>query len=255
MKAWIIVPFVLLAGLAIGGWGAKTDLAAAKKEVESLREELAKHGRRTGGLNNVTRMLGVDTKAARGGAKRPRATDTPSNTNTASTASAATTSSNTASIAEPTVTQPNTEEDRPRRRRHRERDLEKQLEEAYALWETRSSMARATFLDNLRLSDADSAQFDVLMEAMNVRLADSLGRLADDLREGGEMGPEKGIRIANEVTGAFVQTYNEMDRTMPETWRENAGKEFKLFDFVDPYVASPLIGVEDKLGNGFMGGM
>jgi hypothetical protein len=48
----------------------------------------------------------------------------------------------------------------------------------------------------------------------------------------------------------MVMTYDEMDRKLPATWRTDAGASFDLVTYVDPKVAQPLVGVQDKMPRG-----
>jgi hypothetical protein len=111
----------------------------------------------------------------------------------------------------------------------------------------RSDIAREGFLDKISASKDQEVRFDVLMNAMNVRIEHAIGQWAE-VFEQEEMPPhEAAIRMMNDVTGSLVITYDELDRSMPRGWRRDAGDSFELIDFIDPYVASPLVGLEDKL--------
>jgi hypothetical protein len=81
---------------------------------------------------------------------------------------------------------------------------------------------------------------------MNRRLAHAIEAWAAGI-ETREANAEDGIRLMNQVTGALVLTYDEMDRKLPATWRQTGGKGLQLMDFIDPSVARPLIQVEGKL--------
>ena len=58
---------------------------------------------------------------------------------------------------------------------------------------------------------------------------------------------EAGLRMMNEITDALVLTYDELNRSMPPSWSDDAGNEFQLVDYIDPLVAMPLSGLEDTL--------
>ncbi len=50
----------------------------------------------------------------------------------------------------------------------------------------------------------------------------------------------------------MAATYDELDSAMPPNWRQDAGEEFSVTDFIDPSVALPLVDIEDELdGNMF----
>jgi hypothetical protein len=123
---------------------------------------------------------------------------------------------------------------------------EERMEEAIELWTIRSELARNTFLTNTGVNEEEVVRFDVLVEAMNLRIETSIAEWADLLRSEQVMPPEAAARMMNDISGAIVLTYDEMDRAMPPAWREDAGPKFQLFDFIDPRVATPLMGMEDQ---------
>ncbi len=86
----------------------------------------------------------------------------------------------------------------------------------------------------------------MLVEAMNLRLEHAIEIWAGILREESMSGREAGLRMMNEITDALVLTYDEMNRSMPNGWGDAAGVDFQLIDHIDPYVASPLAGLEGK---------
>lgn len=61
------------------------------------------------------------------------------------------------------------------------------------------------------------------------------------------MTEEKGVKLMRDLTTSVAGTYDELDASMPEGWRGDAGKDFSLTAFVDPTVALPLVDVEEKL--------
>ena len=84
---------------------------------------------------------------------------------------------------------------------------------------------------------------------MNLRLGDRIEQWTDYLKVKGELNPEDGIRMMNDLSSVMVLTYDELDGSMPPNWRDEAGEDFQLFNFIDPEVAMPLAEVEDIIGN------
>ena len=82
---------------------------------------------------------------------------------------------------------------------------------------------------------------------MNLRIRNDIQLLADRLRMDDSLTSEDGLRLVNGLTSHVLQAYDDMDRTMPASWRAASGGEFNLGDLVDPSVAEPLIGLEDRM--------
>jgi hypothetical protein len=132
------------------------------------------------------------------------------------------------------------------RRRGGDREtLRKQLEAAANAWKVRSDIARAGVLSNTAASEDQSAQFDVAMAAMNVRLSNSVRTWVDYVKEQQSVTPETGIRMMNDLSSSVVLAYDDLDRTLQADWREKAGQKFQVLDFVNPEVVMPLTEVED----------
>ena len=127
------------------------------------------------------------------------------------------------------------------------RTFEDNIDKAVELWRVRSDLARGAFLNQVEASEEETLRFDVVMEAMNVRLESTIQRWAEILGEETVPHQEAGIRMMNEITEALTITYDELDRNLAEGWKTNVNETFELTDFIDPSVALPLADVEDKL--------
>lgn len=104
-----------------------------------------------------------------------------------------------------------------------------------AEWSNRVVAARTNFIAQAKLSQDQSVRFDVLVTSMNLRLQDILEPVMQQYQQGGRLTSEDRIRIAHDVSGALVSTYDEMDRAMPEDWRSVASSnEISITQFVDP---------------------
>ena len=249
MKAAMWIPVALLAGLVVGAWGPRVRLKHADSEVKRL-EQLLKDGGasgRTVRLDGITRMLRIpDADGSSGNAPETG----PGGKTAENLPQEDGGSTSTSEVALATQDPPSgddeiSEDDDPPRGR---RDMTERIDEAIELWQLRSDIARSTFISNAELSPHDAAQFDVLVEAMNMRLGERIGTWAEQLKaEEFEMTEENGVRMMSDLSKVMVLTYDEMDRTMPEDWRRGAGNEFNLTDMIDPSVARPLIDVEGKL--------
>jgi len=231
---WIIP--ALLLGLVLGGWGPRSDLRRARKEIAELKAQAAERSHLAGQFGKAKALLGIsDAEIKRRGIRRAdeRRTAETGDVPTNAPVAGATTNGPSSSRADTNGTP------RP--------NLEKQLEQATELWNTRAALARNSFVTNTGLNEEQTTRFDVLIAGMNLRIEDTIARWAETLQAKDTPTPEDGIRLVNEISDAMVLTYNELDRNMPEDWRGSAGKQFDLTQLIDPAVAMPLVDVEDKL--------
>jgi hypothetical protein len=248
------IPIALLVGLVVGAWGPRSDLRVAKAEVAELKKQLA--GRRPSYSDGVTRMLRIP-EAADIQTEEVTTTTTRQPDDEPEVPAEHADEPETATTDErpdpetrevPDVDEDPVTSDEPLDSEADSR-MEKQIEQAVAAWRLRSEIVRDTFVANAELTDEEAAQFDTLMAAMNMRLGDGIATWAAELKEGETPLPESSIKAMHELSGVLVLTYAEMDRKMPEDWRD-AGERFDLVDFIDPSVAEPLIEVEDVLSSG-----
>lgn len=107
-----------------------------------------------------------------------------------------------------------------------------------AEWTNRAVAARTNFIAQARLSEDQTTRFDVLMTALNMRLANTLDPIIAQFQAGGErphISPEDRARIALDVSSAIVNTYDEMNRAMPSDWSNVASSNsVSIGQFVDP---------------------
>jgi hypothetical protein len=132
-------------------------------------------------------------------------------------------------------------------------DFRERIKAAAELWKVRRDLARNGFMSQVKPTPAEAAQVDVIMQAMNVRLQEGVVRWVDYIKEAEALSPEDGIRMMNELSGIVVTTYDDLDRALPEDWRDKAGEKFQVFDFIDPEVALPLAdvaGIMERPGGG-----
>jgi hypothetical protein len=216
----------------LGGLGPRADLRAARTRIESLENDLKAAGRKKNRAAGVTEMLKIPVREPE---RRAAPAEKPQPPAAAATADEA---------AAPQPRPHPRFADQEQRKRFRE-----ELDTAASAWRLRSDLARNSFVSNVTEKPEEAADFDVLMAAMNMRLSNSISRWAETVTKSEDMDPETGIRMMNELSGVVVLTYDEMDRKMPQGWRDRAGKEFQLFDLIDPTVAMPLAGLEEASGD------
>ena len=79
-------------------------------------------------------------------------------------------------------------------------------------------------------------------------MSSSISNWVDRVEGQETISTEDGIRLFNSILDSVVLTYDEMDRKLPENWREGVGDDFQLMEMIDPRVAKPLLKLEDKMG-------
>lgn len=241
MKNAVIIVVALLAGLLMGSWNVKVDLRRAEKEVAVLRKELNRRPVSGGGqLSGIKTMLKIPERAE-GGTKdeagRHRKSEPEAVPGAVDSVQAETAGTGDVAVVTGRAAHPH----------GRHGGFRKQMETGMAAWKARSDLARAGFVANVVETEAQAVQFDVVMMAMNLRLSNSVRTWVESIRQTGEVNSEAGIRIMNELSSALVQSYNDLDRTMPADWRDRAGSEFEVINFINPDVIMPLADVEDVI--------
>ena len=229
---WVVI--ALVAGFALGGWGLRIDLRKTKEELKTLQAKDGKNARRSTELEGIRTMLRLPENKSTNPNPGNKHAKHKSGSNTGLT--------NTVQRPGPRPTALASETNKPPRER---KSMSEEIRQASELWKTRVALARNSFVSNIQLNKDQEIRFDVLAEAMNLRLGDRIEQWSDYLKTKGEMNPEDGMRMMNDLSGIMVLTYDELDSSMPPDWREKAGENFQLFNFIDPEVAKPLADVED----------
>ena len=249
MKSWMLLPFALILGWIMGSWLPKAELRAARRELASARVAVKTQAPRGGQLTGVTQILGIEDAA------REQAKSVSTNlTEEPAPAAVAGEGPQAAANADKEKPDEASKEETPRRR-NRGQSMAENIQKAMDVWDARVGIARSTFVSNAGLSQRETEHFDVVVDAMNIRLAHHIEEFAQHVNSGRQVGEPEAIKLVSNLTAAMAGTYDEMDAGLPKQWREDSGKGFSLTDFVDPAVALPLTELEDQLdGNFFMGG-
>lgn len=239
MKSAFFLPFVLLLGLVIGGWAPKEELRSARKELDVLNAKLSDRDK-SQRFDAFTRIVQIPDRAKqpKPQAARPSPAHAYETNAAARPAAAAEAPTNTVSKkADPKKEAPPKPE-----------DLRARIDEAKELWKTRVDIARAQWIDRLKLTPDGTAQFDNAINTMNENLYAAMQNLADAVGSADTLTPEAGLRSFNEMTSVLVQTYDTLDAVIPDAQQAEAAK-MELTDFIDPAIAEPLVAVQDKLEN------
>ena len=128
-----------------------------------------------------------------------------------------------------------------------EDELSEGLSKASDLWMARVEIAKVQWKRKLGFNSRESEQrFDMACATMNQSMKDTFTALAQEIERTGEMSHELGIRVIGDVTRAMAETYDLLAETDTGVSRAEISK-MPIFEFIDPMVAEPLIGVQDKI--------
>lgn len=225
MKTSAIAIVALILGFALGGWGPRSELQLRDAQLAELQQQLRKRRQDASpAVASIARMLNVPRQAPDPAPPAAPAPPAPSDD-----------APPPPPPAEATTT-PSGD------------SFEARLLQASEIWALRSDLARDAFLTNLQASPEQTVRFDVLMEAMNLRIESTMKKWAAELAQESVPPNEAAVRMMGEIAQALVVTYDELDRAMPPDWRRQTGGQFELMDHIDPLVALPLAGLEHKLG-------
>ena len=234
MKNWMAIPLAALLGLVVGSWGAREDLRLYK--AQSQEAKASKKASDAAGFNAFAKMVNIPDVAA----KRSNRPKTP----TAASQPAATNDP-------PAAAQPSNRSQRVRSPRLSRADLRARIEEAEELWLTRVELAKTQWKARLGIADEKgSAAFDNALARMNEALLETTTALAAEIEKVDRITPELGLRLMGDASRVMAEAYDELGALVPED-RRGEVSEMKVFDFIDPAVAEPLVGVQDKLDPGW----
>jgi hypothetical protein len=237
MKNLLIVCLCLFLGFVLGRWTPTVELRRVKQE---LKEARAQGG---GSALGAGRTITTATDFLR---IEKRAKSSPGEDGEEIAAAARVDEPETNAV-ETLTGDPGAEEDSEEEQENRRRSIEEQIETAKEAWQVRSELARTSFLENLSATGEQAQRFDVLVGAMNLRLQSTIENWVEKIKVQDVIRAEDGARLVHDLSGVMVLTYDEMDRSFDEGWRDNTDPEFMLFDFVDPSVADSLIDAEDLI--------
>ena len=219
-------------GLAVGSWGPRTDLRLLRERVEE--ERTVRKASAASGFDAFAKLTGIPDVAKKRTVPRPvRAVADKTNAVTR-------------------VEEMERPSGRDRFRRQMDRkDLRVRIDEAADLWRTRIELATAQWKGRLGVSGGKGAEdFDAALAGMNESLLETMRAVADEIEAAGRMTPELALRLMGDASRVMAETYDALGAAVPEDRRADVS-ELPVFEFVDPSVAEPLVGVQDKLEGAF----
>ena len=231
MKNWFWIPLAAIAGVIAGSWGPREDLESYKESVQAERTQKKVSG--TAGFDAFAKLANIPDVAKRRPKARTNAVEKVERVEKVET--------NGVEIVEQKHPQLSRE------------DLEARIEEAAELWNTRVELAKTQWKGKLGIKDEkSSAAFDSAVATMNEALRDTMEALAEEIEKAGKVSPELGLRMMSDLTRNMAEAYDAIGAAVPPERRAEVS-EIPVHEFIDPMVAEPLIGVQDKLEGGFMG--
>ena len=244
MKNWFWIPLAAIAGVIAGSWGPREDLESYKETVRAERSQKKVAG--TAGFDAFARLANIPDVARR----RPKARTNELARSVGHLAPVGGTT-NVTVVAEVEDKKSVPEEPKRNRRISRE-DLAARIEEAAELWNTRVEIAKTQWKDKLGIRDDNaSAAFDSAVATMNEALRDTMEALAEEIEKAGKVSPELGLRMMGDLTRNMAEAYDAIGAAVPPERRAEVS-EIPVHEFIDPMVAEPLIGVQDKIEGGFV---
>ena len=241
MKNWIALPLAAILGIVAGSWGPREDLKLLKEQ----RAEAAsvKRASDSSGFGAFAKMVNIPDVAKRP-AKPPKPRKPSADKAAAPTNPPPDAADNPANEQAEQSEQAAPPRQRPRLSRE---DLRARIDEAAELWRTRVELAKTQWKSKLGIVDKQkSATFDNAINAMNESLLETMTALADEISKVEKVTPELGLRLMGDASRVMAEAYDAIGEAVPPE-RRGEVSELPVFEFIDPSVAEPLIGVQDKL--------
>ena len=243
MKNWFWIPLAGIVGVVAGSWGPREDLARFKETVREERTQKKASG--ATGFDAFARLANIPDVAKR--QPKARTNELARSVRHLAPVSGGNRQTNVAAVAEAKAGEVEPKTDR---RLSRE-DLRARIEEAADLWQTRVELAKTQWKEKLGISgQTESESFESAIGTMNESLRDSMQVLADEIERAGKMTPELSLRMMGDAARVMAEAYDAIGASLPDERRADVS-ELPVFEFIDPMVAEPLIGVQDKLDGGF----
>ena len=246
MKNWFWIPLAAIAGGIAGSWGPREDLALYKEKVREERTEKKVSG--TTGFDAFARLANIPDVARR----RPKTRTNELARNAGHPAPVKAAETNEEVVAEiPNPKDPDAPKSMIMRSNFSRDDLAARIQEAADLWNTRVELAKTRWKSKLGLGDGKDAEaFDSAVAAMNESLRDTMEALAAEIEKAGKVNAELGLRMMGDLSRNLADAYDAIGALVPED-RRGEVSEMPVHEFIDPMVAEPLIGVQDKLEGSF----
>ena len=246
MKNWFWIPLAAIAGGIVGSWGPREDLELYKANVQEERTQKKVSG--TTGFDAFAKLANIPDVARH----RPKARTNELARSFGHSVPVGNSATNADVVAEiPDPKDPDAPKSRIMRSNFSREDLQSRIEEAADLWNTRVELAKTQWKGKLGIGDGKDAEaFDSAVATMNESLRDTMEALAEEIEKAGKVSPELGLRMMGDLSRNLADAYDAIGALVPAD-RRGEVSEMPVHEFIDPMVAEPLIGVQDKLEGGF----
>ena len=242
MKNWFWIPLAAIVGGIVGSWGPREDLRLYKEQVQE--EQSNRKVSDAAGFGAFARLTNIPDVASR----RPQAR---TNAVTRTVEKSAASTNAVAEADKPP--KPERAHEPPLHQRHSPEDMRARLEEAADFWNTRVEIARTQWKEKLNITDEKASEaFDSVLLSMNESIHDTMQTVADEIAKAGKMNVELSMRMMGELARTVSEAYDAIGAALPVEQRGTLS-DMPAFEFIDPMVAEPLIGVQDKLDGRFGG--
>ena len=233
MKYLIVASLGVIVGIIAGSWGPREDLAALRERAESAKN--VRKASDASGFGAFAKMVNIPDVA-----KRPKGKAK------AEAKAGAKAAATTNAVARQSEAVDSHVADRPVARLSRA-DLRARIDEAADLWRTRVELAKTQWKAKLGIPEGEkSSTFDNAIGSMNESLFETMTALAEEIEKAEKMTPELGLRLMGDASRVMAEAYDAIGEAVPPD-RRGEVSELPVFEFIDPSVAEPLIGVQDKL--------
>ena len=239
MKYLIGISLGALLGIVVGAWGPREDLKALKAQAQERGN--VRKASEASGFDAFAKMVNIPDVAKRP-AKSARAKPATS-TNAVAQAANPSQPSQPSQLSQPAQLSQPPQHPKPFSRE----DLRARIDEAADLWRTRVELAKTQWKDKLGISGNEKSEaFESALATMNESLLETMTALAEEIEKSEKMTPELGLRLMGDASRTMAETYDALGALVPAD-RRGEVSELPVFEFIDPSVAEPLIGVQDKL--------
>ena len=137
--------------------------------------------------------------------------------------------------------------------RRREPPSEEQMREWFSEMnrrnQERAKMNTLEFAERIGCGEDQQEKIFAISDEMNMRVSEIAASWAEYLREQGRFSQECRLRIMYDISAAVVDAYDNLDKVLPDGWREDQGG-WDVGSLIDWSGLGPLMDVERELGGG-----
>lgn len=236
----------LLIGYQIGRWLPQSQNIALSNKTEALEEQLKRGGGGTGARNIdfLDAMLG----SVPGG----DLTEVSSNTVKQVVFSTNETIIVTQFVEVVEIITNVVDSAKERRDRWGALSMQERMDKAEEMFKLRSDLAKEDFFGKLKeggihVGRERRRDFDLVVDTMNYHMKTTIDNWVSDNEAKEKIYADDGIGLMTDAMNVIKLNYEQMDNKMPEGWRDAAGEDFRLFDFIQPSVGKSMLGMDGKL--------